>query len=231
MKKLSLVLGFLLITLSMIHGQHSETRSVRAFKTIQVSSGIDLYLSQENNQSVKVESKKDQLDNVITEVKGDALIIKLDKKGGSWSWNNSNVRVYVRTATLEALSASGGSDVYGQTAWKLDDFKIQASGGSDMDLEITASDISIQSSGGSDIELSGAADILKIQSSGGSDINAKKLIVKSADIRSSGASDVSIHVTDKLVVEASGASDVTYKGNPKIKDISSTSSSDVYGYR
>ena len=69
MKTYQLTLVFLLFLTSFtIQAQSTQTRDVGNFKSISVQSGIDLYLSQEDNQSVEIVAKSDIIDRIITKV-------------------------------------------------------------------------------------------------------------------------------------------------------------------
>ena len=225
----SLVFLFSIITL---HAQSNETREVGNFNSISVQSGIDLYLTQEDNKSVEIKANDDIIDRIQTKVEGNTLKIYIDKKNRKWNnWNNNGQMVaYVSVSYLNRLTASGGSDVESQGVWKSEDLKIIASGGSDIEMSVEVDFLEITCSGGSDIDLDGSTQKLDLTSSGGSDFNGRKLIAKDANIRSSGGSDAYVHVTDKLVARASGASDIHHSGDPQIRDIDTSSSSDVEKY-
>jgi hypothetical protein len=81
-------------------------------------------------------------------------------------------------------------------------------------------------SGASKVELNGEANNLTIDSSGASKINAENLKVANAAIDVSGASHVTVNATEEIKAEASGASKVSYLGEPKnvIKNTSGASS-------
>jgi hypothetical protein len=81
------------------------------------------------------------------------------------------------------------------------------------------SELEAMSSGGSDLRLSGTADSVAIQASGGSDIDARDLRARAVDIQTSGGSDAVIDVSERLVAQASGGSDIVYSGNPATADI------------
>ena len=85
----------------------------------------------------------------------------------------------------------------------------------------------IECSGGSDADLTGSVDILWLETGGGSDFEGYGLKAKEAKVRCQGASDVYVYVTEKLEVDASGASDVTYRGNPQYVDLDSSGGSDI----
>ncbi|HBG40615.1 MAG TPA: hypothetical protein DDW85_04285 [Porphyromonadaceae bacterium] len=110
---------------------------------------------------------------------------------------------------------SGGVDVsvYFTSVQKID---LDVSGGSDVDLKnIAAKECVVDASGGCDIDLAGRTDYLSIDAAGGCDVSAFGLLATRCDATVSGAADVELYVTDSLKVSAFGASDVSYKGNPK----------------
>lgn len=204
--------------------QQSKTLSVNNFNNIQVSSGIDLYLSQGNTESVKIIAPEELLNQVVVEKSGTQLTLKF-KDNFSWRRfiKGQTIKVYVNFKTLNALSASGGSDVYSQATIKANHFDISSSGGSDLKLTLITQDLKIESSGGSDIYLKGSARNMEISSSGGSDIHALDFMAENARVNSSGGSDVNVYVTRALEAHASGGSDISFKGNAALKNNSSKS--------
>jgi len=203
-----------------------ETRSVADFNSISVSAGIDLYIKQGNKESVTVKASENVIDRLMTEVENGQLRIYL-KKG---KYRNAKMDVFVVVDELEALHASGGSDVYGQTPFRADDFELHASGGSDIEMDLEAERLECHLSGGSDTDLEGSVNHLHIQASGGSDFEGFKLATKHCVINASGSSDSNVNASESLEVNASGSSDVNYKGNPSKTNIQSSGSSDVNSY-
>ena len=206
--------------------QQTKTVAINNFNEITVSSGIDLYLTQGNSESLKIVTSNEHLNKVVVEKNGTRLNISYGTKN-NWSgmFKDREIKVYVNFKTLQALSASGGSDVNGQQTIKVPRLSITSSGGSDIELNLITNNLSITSSGGSDVSLTGRATNLNVTSSGGSDVDAKEFAVENARVNSSGGADVDIYVTKALDVTASGGSDVSYKGNPSVNDHSSKSGS------
>jgi hypothetical protein len=101
------------------------------------------------------------------------------------------------------------------------------SGGSDFNGQVTATNLTIDQSGGSDTHIKGKAVNLRVEASGGSDFNGYELTAEYAIFKASGGSDAEITVTKELAAEASGGSDVSYKGSPVIKYKSSSGGSSV----
>lgn len=226
--KTSALLALFLVSAYNANAQESKNVSIKNVSSVTVSSGIDLYLTQGNSESLDIKSSEDLLKNVVVEQNGGNLTIKV-KDGLNWGnmFRNQSIKAYLNFKTLNALTASGGSDVYSQNQIKADKFSIRSSGGSDVKLKLVCTDIQIQSSGGSDVKLTGKAENMVLQTSGGSDVNAYEFPVAYAKVSASGGSDANVNVTKGLEAGASGGSDVHYKGNASLKKTSSSKSGDV----
>jgi hypothetical protein len=204
-----------------------QNREVGTFRKIQVSSGIDLYFTQEKPQSVRVEIENVDENDVITEVKNETLVVKM-KDRYNWGINmkRQTIKVYVSAPVLEGISTSGGSDFYADNL-KSTDFSIATSGGSDLRLGNLSVDgrVDIATSGGSDCNIKNLkANACKIAASGGSDTKIRMEVTGELSIGASGASDVKLSGTaGKVSISASGASDVNVR-QLEYKEIDSKSS-------
>lgn len=208
-----------------------ENRFIDHFDQIAVSAGIDLYLTQGNDHKLKVVANDAMMDDVITELEGDKLIVKMKNKS-QWNWrnwkNNDPIEVHLTFETLKSIKASGGSDIYSQNQLRFEEFEIIASGGSDVKLDLDLEQLYCQTSGGSDLYLSGRVNAMEAYTSGGSDLHAKEFKIGNCILESSGGSDAKVTVNGELEVRASGASDVFIYGNPKIMSKRSSGASDIH---
>ncbi len=211
-----------------VNAQNSRNVSIKSFSSIGVASGIDLYLTQGNSESLTIKGSDNVIQDVVVEQNGGNLSIKY-KDGINWGrlFKNQSIKVYVNFKTLKSLSASGGSDVYSENALKADVFSISASGGSDIKLTLTCKDLQVSTSGGSDVELKGSGENMVVSASGGSDVDAFGYVVNYAKVNVSGGSDANINVNKGLEAGASGGSDVNYKGSAALKKTSNSKSGDV----
>jgi len=124
----------------------------------------------------------------------------------------SNMTVNVNTGQL-SVETSGGCNI-AINANVTGDAKLNASGISKLWGELKASNVVFTSSGGCSFEFTGSASSFKMDVSGTSTVKAENFTVKNAVIVSSGASQVTVNVTDRLKVNSSGATSVYYKGSP-----------------
>jgi hypothetical protein len=145
MKKLLFLLSILfcslLLTAQVVHDANAEVRSVSSFKGINVSSAIDLYISQGSSEAVAVSAKDIKVrERITTEVKDGILYISVDSKLFDWKGftGDQKMKAYVTVKDINRLQASGASDIHISGALKTDNLKMDLSGASDFEGEINA---------------------------------------------------------------------------------------------
>jgi hypothetical protein len=207
--------------------QERQPRSLQGFDAIEVGGGIDLDLRLARDFVVEVATEGDP-DEILTELRDRTLVIRRrGSLGRFFDWDGDRAAVRVTLPELNALAASGGSNVRATGTFASDDLKIVASGGSDIAIDVAAGALEATSSGGSDLRLSGKARSARVHASGGSDVDAIELTADDADVQSSGGSDLMIAVRNRIAGNASGGSDVVYRGQPQTVDVDASGGSDV----
>ncbi len=209
-----------------INDPNAEKRNVSNFHGVEISGGIDLYLSQ-GEETVAVSASEAKFrDKIRTEVKNGVLKIWYETNSNlHLDWGNRKLKAYVSFKNLDMLDASGGSDISVEGSIDVSKLSITVSGGSDFDGKVNISDLKVDASGGSDVDISGTAKTINIDASGGSDFKGYELITDDCTIDASGGSDVYITVNKELNADSSGGSDIYYKGNGLLKNLKSGSSS------
>jgi hypothetical protein len=212
-----------------INDPNAEKRSVSGFHAIDIAGGIDLYLSQGNEEAVAVSaSEKEYRDKIKTVVENGVLKIYYDVNWYKWGWKmNRKLKAYVSVKNIDGIKASGGSDVKVDGTLSVAKLSIDLSGGSDFKGAVNVTDLKIDQSGGSDSDISGRAITVRIDASGGSDANASALTADICYLECSGGSDIDITVNKELEADASGGSDIRYKGTAVVKKTSSSGGSSV----
>lgn len=234
MKKLFLLFCLFGLTVfasaqKVINDPNAEVRTIGSFTGIAVSGGIDLYLSS-GDEAVAVSSSKPELtEHIKTEVKNGVLTIGFESKSGiNINWNeNRRLKAYVSCKTLNSLSASGGSDVLIDGIIKSSELRVHLSGGSDFKGKVDVENLRVDQRGGSDVNIAGKAATLSVEASGGSDFNGYDLITEICNLQASGGSDIEITANKELSAQATGASDIHYKGQPNVKEAKASGASSV----
>ncbi|TMI74395.1 MAG: DUF2807 domain-containing protein [Bacteroidetes bacterium] len=233
MKKIIVIVAAVLFVSSMRAQQtmsdpNVQVREAKDFHAIHVGSAFDVYLSQGTEEKVAVSaaSEKD-LAYITVEVRNGVLEVSWDKKG-KWTRGNKKLKAWISFKKIDELIAGGACDVDIAGTLKADDLKIELSGASDLSGKIEViKKLTMDLSGASDAKLSGLATEMKIDASGASSFKGFDFTVDYCNAEASGASDIKITVNKELSANASGASDVNYKGGGVIRDIKTSGASSV----
>lgn len=210
-----------------VRGNHnvvSKERKTGSFAGIRVSSGIDVYLTQGNKESIRVEADENLHEYIITEVKNGVLHV----------YSEANIRdaeskkAYVSMKEINSVRTTSAGDVVGETPIKTDRLDLSASSAGNINLEIDAVEVEVDISSSGDITLKGEADILDANLSSAGDLNAFDLQVREADVSASSAGDADVNVSEKFNARASSAGDISYRGNPKFVDAHSSSAGSIH---
>ncbi|MGB0838889.1 MAG: head GIN domain-containing protein [Chitinophagales bacterium] len=191
-----------------------KERNISSFNAIDISGAFDVFLSQGKTEKLSIEADENLHQYITTKVSNGVLIIGMEK--GYSIKKAAELNIFVMLDDLVRLEASGASDVSSKNAIQTGDLQLDLSGASDLDLELNAKKVQLDGSGAIDLSLSGDAEELMIDISGAAEIKAANFEVRQAEIESSGASSIRLHVKEALKIDASGASSVAYKGNPKV---------------
>jgi len=200
-----------------------ETRDVSEFSGIKVGSGIDVFLTQGEPQSVVVEADENLLEWIRTEVNGDVLHIFTDKTIRIAKHKN----VHITCKTLNQLDISSAGDITGMNRFKTGNLKIDMSSAGDLKFEVDADEIDISLSSAGNADLNGTTNKLRADLSSAGDLNAFELEAKVGDISVSSAGNARVYVTEEASFRSSSAGSIHYKGEPKIKNISTSSAGSV----
>lgn len=191
-----------------------------SFTAISVSSGIELYMTQGNEESVAVSaSDQKHLDRLMTEVVNGTLKIYYDNKGMSWKSGNRKLKAYVSFKTLVKLSASGGSEVKVNGSINGEKLDLDVDSGSQFTGAINAKQLSAEVSSGAEVNVSGKADKLTVDVSSGAEFDGYDFATDYCDAEASSGATVHVTINRELSAKASSGADIRYKGAALIRDI------------
>jgi len=205
--------------------------SLQGFDRVEVSSAIEFDIAQAAEYSISASGYENLIDRLEVNLSGQTLRIGL--KPGSYFRNN--VKAVITMPALSRLVVSGACQGTAQGFSSDDDFDLNASGASRVEIDIEAfravmdisgasrvtGDLRAQAarfiiSGASRCELNGVVHDLDLDLSGASRVSFAQLQTTSADVDISGASQAAINVIGTLDVELSGASSLEYTGDPAL---------------
>ncbi len=180
------------------------------FNSIEVSRGMDVYITQNDNVSLMVEADENLHDIIITKVEDNTLKIYADDNISS----SKAKKVFVYFKDVQKISSTSGGDVYSTNLIKTESLNLSTTSGSDMELEIDVDVVECESTSGSDLRLTGTANKLYAKATSGSDIKARDLKVGYCKANATSGADIVLNASDELYAKASSGGDIKYYGNP-----------------
>ena len=201
----------------------TETRDLPSFNSVALSFSADVYISQGNRQSVEIEADEGAMDIIVTDVRGETLVLKT--RDGFWR-RTGKVKVTITVPEIRQLQVSGSGDILAQTAIRTEELDLTVSGSGSIDIDdLQCPSIRSTITGSGDIRLTGrqAANDMKTVITGSGSCNAENLEVAMADVHITGSGSVRIHVSEELSTRITGSGSVLYRGQPLV-DASSTGS-------
>ena len=202
----------------------TEDRSTNEpFSTIKAADGLDVYLTQSDNESIIVEADENLQDLILTEVENGVLKIHTKQNIGS----ATSKKIKVSFKDISNIISTSGSDVYSTNTISTENLELKSTSGSDMELSVNTSVLHCKSTSGSDMRLSGTTTKLNAEATSGSDIKAADLIAESSHVKATSGADITVNTSEELIAKASSGGDVKYYGNPEKVDKSNNPSGSV----
>ena len=194
------------------------------YHSLDVSTAFTVYVTfSDTDELIEIEAN-DNLHQYI-EVRKDNGTLKIGLEDNVRIRGNSTLNAYITTRSISGFEASGASKIIVENPVNEDDVHIYLSGASSFLGEINCNRFYADLSGASNINVSGNANDLDLEASGASVFRDYGLNVEKLNGELSGASNAFLTVEDEIDIEASGASNLHYKGDATIirKDVSGAS--------
>jgi hypothetical protein len=190
----------------------SKTYNISSLTGLSVSSKADIEITiGEPGLTIKGESNILSVLNV--EERGNTIIIGED----NCFKKMETLKVYFSIPKLTHIETSGICNVVCEDTITSENFSLNLSGNSDIDLTLESTEINTISSGECMALLKGNSESQEITISGLGEFNCFGLKSKAATIILSGQADIEVYAEDALDVTISGKGNVYYKGTPSIK--------------
>ena len=169
----------------------SEARQIGAVSAINADGAFAVSVRTGPTPGVRIETDKNLLSIVKTDVSGGTLDIYTDR---SYSVHG-RIKVSVTSPNVTAINASGSNDI--------------------TDEELDGGNLSISLNGSNDAVLTGNVATMTAQLSGSNHLSARQLSVASAVVKVSGSGSAIVDARQRIAAEIFGAGDISVYGNPK----------------
>jgi len=153
----------------------SKTYDFSDFKEIEILGRGNLFITQQDDYSVRITAEDNILELLDPRVQGDKLIIGERRLLFT---NTENINIHVSLPELERVYVAGSGDIKSQNKIKEDNLKIDIDGSGDVDMDVELNELNTRISGSGDCNYWGHSYNHNLVISGGGDINAFNLETK-----------------------------------------------------
>jgi hypothetical protein len=196
-----------------------DERSVKDFNGIIAGGPIQVVVKFGQTESLRFEGDKEAISTLVTEVKGDKLVIRPKTSWVSWArkYEGKKIIAYVTAKQLSSLSMSGDGSITVSGTLTAAEFATTLSGSGSIKANVEADKITGVLSGSGTVNISGKADLASVTLSGPGSFGSKTLSVNELSARISGKGSITVHTDGKIKAVISGSGHVYYSGNPEIQ--------------
>jgi len=194
------------------------------YSRVKISNAFNTYVTfSDTEESIRIEANENLHSKIIVKRDGNALVIRLKKLTNVRG--NATLNAYITTKNVAEFDLAGATTLTLENLWDVQNGRVEISGASDFTGEILADRLDLDLGGASAANIYGDVGLMYANLSGSSDIRDYDLMVERLNIDMSGASEAFLSVSESIDIEASGASELNYKGDATIghKDLSGAS--------
>lgn len=193
---------------------------LRDFDEIDLSGVFDVTIRNGNEYAVEFTGPEHEKEKYKVYRSGETLVIDFEgKKKFDFNLKDidmDEVRINITMPRLERLEAAGYGSIRFDELAHTDEMEIEVRGPVKVRGDLNANNVIVNLNGSSQVELSGKANSLNADVKFASTLKAYNLEVNEAIVEVNGASSAKVNVLNTLEIEEGVASDVDYRGNPKV---------------
>lgn len=196
----------------------TENRSTSNYDEIQCAGSLDYVLVKGTEGEITLEGESNLLEYVVTEVRGNKLVIKTENGVSLKPSRNKTIKITIPFRDLTDISLSGSGDLWTEDVLNMNELSTSITGSGDVVLEVNTSSIEGSVTGSGDLTLKGSTEYLSAKVTGSGDFHGFDLKSKNTDVSVTGSGDAKVVSTVNLKARVSGSGDIRYKGNPEKED-------------
>jgi hypothetical protein len=201
-----------------------EVRQVAEFDQINVSRGMNVYISQGSPAKVVVIADNNLHEVIETRVEGGTLKVYVNE---NIRWAKEK-KVMVTVEKLSGLESTSGSNVWSQNQIMSENLEMKANSGANITMDVNAKYLKAGCSSGANIRISGLAKEAELGTSSGANLKGEELKAENCKMRASSGGNVSSTVHGRLEAKASSGGNVVYYGEPTETDVNTSSGGNIH---
>lgn len=195
----------------------TEDRNISEFSKLSVHGVFNLYLSQGEKESLRIEADQETLDKITTQNIGDKLLIELEE--GVQLFDREEINIYVTITDIDSFEFEGVGNIKTETVLRLTDLDLKGDGVGNTKLELEADRIDAEFNLVGNVTLSGKVETIHLKNNGLGNVNASDLTAQYMTLNNNGIGNVEVYCEKEISITANGIGKVTYAGDPEVKNL------------
>ena len=195
----------------------SEDRSISSFSKLSIHGVFNLYLSQGDKESLRIEAGEQTMDKITTRNDGEQLIIELEE--GFELFDRDQINIYLTITDLDSFEFEGVGNIKTETVLRLKDLDLKGDGVGNTKLELEADRIDAEFNLVGNVTLSGKVETIDLKNNGLGNVDAADLKAQFMTLDSNGIGKVEVYCEQEISITANGIGKVTYSGDAEVKKL------------
>lgn len=194
------------------------SRTTGNYNGIKCAGSMDFILVSGKEGNIKIEGEENLLKYIITEVKGDNLIVKVKNGKNLKSSKGKGIKITIPFEDINKVALSGSGDVWNESPINATNLGVALAGSGDIVLDIEAKTVGGAIAGSGDVTLKGNTNNLEVSISGSGDFHGFNLQANNTTVSIAGSGDAKVVSNKSIKARVSGSGDIVYKGKPETED-------------
>jgi hypothetical protein len=205
-----------------------ETRTMKVadFTSVEVHSAFQVDVERGDTFRTTVTADDNLFDYITIKVEDGTLKVGT-KPGKNFRLKRNDLKASITMPRLEAISLGGASSGQFGGFKPSPELAVECDGASTVSGQVDTDRLKAKVGGASTVKLKGTARNAVLSASGASQLDLNGLTLGVASVKLSGASQATVDVKEALDYSLSGASTLTYRGDPRIGESGNSGASSV----
>jgi hypothetical protein len=186
---------------------------LNAFNGIVVGGNFNVVLTEASTPKVMVETKNNNQQNIVLTVIDNNLVVSSNGK------KNAKTTIYIDAPTIKNITLTGSAELKTSNKLLEEQLNLTLSGASEANMEVAITNLESKISGAAELKLNGTVINHTTTISGAGELKALKLASNNTTAKMSGAGHAQVEAKEELNAKITGASSISFKEEPKIKNI------------
>lgn len=217
------LITLLILIVSLSVKAQKTTETISSFNKIDVFGPFEVELVPSDRESLELDYRGIDPENIVAEVSRGELKLKLRNKHYMNDWKSNDyprskyVRVKVYYAELSEVRAQADSEVFSRSTVKSRNLALECSMGAEMDLDIVAKNLYTKANMGAVLNLTGQTETFEAKANMGGVLKASQLLSKVVYVNANMGAEVKVNALEEIEISAGFGATVDYTGSPNVR--------------